>query len=125
MNYPSFFNSKNSLILFGLQEEFNFLHKLYLNKRLPRVLMLTGNKGCGKSTLINHFFFSIFDSSSYDYNNYSLLKNSIFLKQYQNDIFSNVIYLKYCQIIIKRRPLIIVFYFLCIFILFGFFILIN
>ena len=94
MNYPSFFNSKNSLILFGLQEEFNFLHKLYLNKRLPRVLMLTGNKGCGKSTLINHFFFSIFDSSSYDYNNYSLLKNSIFLKQYQNDIFSNVIYLK-------------------------------
>ena len=28
--------------------------------------MLTGLKGSGKSTLINHFLFSIFDKENYD-----------------------------------------------------------
>ena len=55
MIYPSYFNSKNSLDLFGLYENFNFLKDLYLNEKLPKVLMLSGNKGSGKSTLLNHF----------------------------------------------------------------------
>ena len=28
--------------------------------------MLSGLKGCGKSTLINHFLFSIFDTANYN-----------------------------------------------------------
>ena len=66
MNYPKFFDSKNSLNLFGLEEEFNFLSSLYIKRKLPKVLMLTGAKGIGKSTLINHFLFSIFDEKNYD-----------------------------------------------------------
>ena len=31
-----------------------------------KVLLLTGNKGSGKSTLINHLLFSIFDEKNYD-----------------------------------------------------------
>ena len=61
MSYPIFFDSKNSLNLFGLKKNFDFLRNLYLKKKLPRVLMLSGNKGTGKSTLINHFIYSIFD----------------------------------------------------------------
>ena len=94
MNYPAFFNSKNSLNLFGLQSDLNFIQDLYSKKRLPKVLMYTGDKGSGKSTLINHFLFSVFDIGNYDKKNSSLLKNSIFLKQFQENLFSNIIYIK-------------------------------
>ena len=32
MNYPAFFNSKNSLNLFGLQSDLNFIQDLYSKK---------------------------------------------------------------------------------------------
>ena len=61
---PNFFNPKNSLNLFGLRENFDFISNLYLKNRLPKVLMLTGNKGSGKATLVNHFLHSIFDKEN-------------------------------------------------------------
>ena len=93
MSYPTYFDSKNSLNLFGLQENFNFISNLYNNKRLPKILMLTGNKGTGKSTLINHFLFSIFDAKNYNKEKFFLLKKSNFFHQFQNNIFSNIIYI--------------------------------
>ena len=64
MTYPSFFESKNSLNLFSLEKDFNFFSSLYTKKKLPNILMLSGPKGSGKSTLINHFLFSIFDENA-------------------------------------------------------------
>jgi len=93
MNYPLFFDSKNSLSLFDLKENFRFISELYLKKNLPKVLMFTGNKGSGKSTLINHFLYSIFDDNNYDKKKFSISKDSIFLKQFQSNIFSNIIYI--------------------------------
>ena len=93
MIYPVFFNAKNSLNLFGLEENLKFLLNLYNKKKLPKVLMLTGAKGSGKSTLINHFLFSIFDSDNYNEKNFNLSINSSFLKQFKNNIFSNIIYI--------------------------------
>ena len=93
MNYPFFFNSKNSLKLFNLNKNFKFISDLYLKKKLPKVLMFTGNKGSGKSTLINHFLFSIFDLDNYNNETFSISENSHFLNQFQNDIFSNIIYI--------------------------------
>ena len=93
MNYPLFFDSKNSLSLFDLKENFRFISELYLKKNLPKVLMFTGNKGSGKSTLINHFLYSIFDVNNYDKKKFSISKDSIFLKQFQSNIFSNIIYI--------------------------------
>ena len=93
MNYPIFFDTKNSCNLFNLKENFEFISNLYANKNLPKVLMLTGNKGSGKSTLINHFLYSIFDIYNYDKKTFSISKNSNFLKQIQNNIFTNIIYL--------------------------------
>ncbi len=92
MNYPLFFNSKNSSNLFGLQENFKFLSNLYLKKNLPKVLLFTGDKGIGKSTLINHFLFSIFDPTNYNKEKNILSNDSVFFKQFKNDIFSNIIY---------------------------------
>ena len=93
MIYPVFFNAKNSLNLFGLEENLKFLLNLYNKKKLPKVLMLSGAKGSGKSTLINHFLFSIFDSDNYNEKNFNLSINSSFLKQFKNNIFSNIIYI--------------------------------
>ena len=84
MNYPIFFNNKNSLNLFNLKEDFKFISELYLRQNLPKVLMFSGNKGTGKSTLINHFLYSIFDIENYDKETFSIKENSSFLKQFQN-----------------------------------------
>ena len=66
MNYPFFFYSKASLKLFGLQKNFRFIFELYKRKKLPKVLMFSGKKGSGKSTLVNHFLYSIFDIENYN-----------------------------------------------------------
>ncbi len=92
MNYPKYFDPKNSLNLFCLGKYFNLLSRMYLTNKLPKVLMLTGNQGCGKSTLVNHFLFSIFDKT-YDKKNFTILKTSNLLNQFQNDMFQNIIYL--------------------------------
>jgi energy-coupling factor transporter ATP-binding protein EcfA2 len=92
MNYPLFFDPKNSLNLYGLNKDFNFLSFLYQKKKLPKVLMLTGRKGIGKSTLVNHLLYSIFDEKKYDKKNFSLSNNSSFHSQFSNNIFPNVIY---------------------------------
>ncbi len=94
MSFPLFFDPKNSLKLFGLNENLEFISKLYSMRKLPKVLMFSGQKGSGKSTLINHFLFSIFDSQQYQIKNCTLSEKSIFLKQFQKNIFSNVVYLK-------------------------------
>ena len=77
---------KIQLNFFGLQKNFDFLSSLYLKNKLPKVLMFSGSKGTGKSTLINHFFFSIFDKKNYDKTNF------IFNRKYQ-------IYIKNLKII--------------------------
>ena len=93
MNYPIYFDTKNSLNLFGLKKDFGFISELYLKQNLPKVLMFTGNKGSGKSTLINHFLYSIFDNVNYDKETFSISENSSFLKKFQNNVFSNIIYI--------------------------------
>ena len=93
MNYPIFFNNKNSLNLFSLKEDFEFISELYLKQNLPKVLMFSGTKGSGKSTLINHFLYSIFDIDNYNKKTFSIKENSSFLKQFQNNIFPNIIYI--------------------------------
>lgn len=91
---PPFFYPKNSLNLYGLDDNFKFLSCLYKNKNLPKVIMFTGSKGIGKSTLINHFLFSIFDEKNYDKEYLRLSETSNFYNQFKNDIFSNIIYFK-------------------------------
>ena len=94
MNYPIFFDSINSLSLFGLNENLKFFSSLYKEKKLPKVLMLTGNKGTGKSTLINHFLFSIFDENNYDNEKLTYNNKSNFLNQFKNNLFPNIMYFK-------------------------------
>ena len=93
MIYPTFFESKSSQNLFGLENYFNFISKLYLKQNLPKVIMLTGNKVIGKATFVNHFLHSIFDIKNYNLEKFTKSKNSTFSNQFQNNIFSNIIYI--------------------------------
>ena len=93
MNLPLFFEAKNTNKLFGLEKDFNFLINLHKLNKLPKILLFSGRKGSGKSTLINHFLFSIFDIQNYDLKKRSLSITSNFFNQFKNDIFSNIIYI--------------------------------
>ncbi len=93
MIYPTFFDPKNSTHLFSFKKKLTFFLDLYNKQKLPKVLMLTGKKGSGKSTLINHFLFSIFDNKNYDLKSFKLKNNSNFINQFKQNIFPNIIYL--------------------------------
>ena len=82
-----YFNSKKSPNLFGLRDNFDFLRNLYIKNRLPKVLMLSGKKGSGKSTLINHLMYSIFDKENYKEDNNDYNFNSIFYNQLLDNNF--------------------------------------
>ncbi len=88
-----YIDPKNSLEMIGLTDKFNFLKNLYISKKMPKILMLSGNKGIGKFTLINHFLSYVFDGNNYDLNNKIINDKTSFYKQYLNNIFSNIIYL--------------------------------
>ena len=89
-NLPS--DSKLSLSLFGLSQKLEFLIQLYKLKKFPKVLMISGKKGIGKATLINHFLNYVYDNKNYDLKNQTINSQSIFFKQYIDNLFPNIIY---------------------------------
>ena len=93
MNTNEYNDPKNSLVLFGLGSKLDFLIELYNSNRLPKVLMISGKKGVGKFTLINHFLSYIYDKDNYDLKNRSINNQTQFYKQNLNNIFSNIVYL--------------------------------
>ena len=84
---------KKSLILFGLKKKLNFFINLYNSKKFPQVLMLSGEKGSGKFTLINHFLNYLFAKGNYNLENCSIDDRTLFYKQYSNNLFPNIVYL--------------------------------
>ncbi len=93
MKLNDYLNPKNSLVLFELGEKLDFFINLYNLNKFPKVLMLTGQKGVGKSTLMNHFMTYVYDRNMYDLKEKKINNNSNFYKQYINNIFPNIIYL--------------------------------
>lgn len=93
MSIIEYNNPKKSLILFELDENLDFLIKLYLKKKFPKNLMISGQKGIGKSTLVNHFMNYVYDKDNYDLKSKSINSQTLFYGQYLKNIFSNIIYL--------------------------------
>ena len=71
-----FLNPLNSKYLYKLDKEFLFLSDLFKKNKYPRVSMVSGEKGIGKSTLIIHTLFYLLDSNNYDKNNFQILDTS-------------------------------------------------
>ena len=93
MNINEFNDPKNSLVLFELSKKFDFLIRAYKSKKFPKVLMLSGQKGIGKFTLINHFLSYVYDQNNYDLKNHTIINQTIFYKQYLKNLFPNIIHL--------------------------------
>ncbi len=94
MTISEYFDSKKTSKLVGHKKSFIFFKDLLLKDRLPKIIMLSGEKGIGKATLINHIMHFYFEKKNYDEINNKILKKSHFSELYENDLFSNIIYLK-------------------------------
>ena len=93
MILPIYFDSKKSLNLLEMNQNFDFLKDLFIISKLPKILMLSGKKGSGKSTIINHLLYYIFDKDNYNLERYELKSNTSFYRQFINNIYPNIIYL--------------------------------
>lgn len=93
MDISTYEDPKKSLILYELGSKLNFLIKLHNLKKFPKVLMITGLKGIGKSTLINHLLNYIYVSEQYNLNDFIINDKTSFYNHYINNTFSNIIYL--------------------------------
>ena len=83
---------RNSLVLYEHGNILNFLIKLINTDNFPKVLMMSGKKGIGKFTIINHFLTYVYDKKNYDLKTRSIDNKTIFYNQYLNNLESNIIY---------------------------------
>ena len=60
------FNPSKSFKLIEMDNHLNHLIKLYKFKKFPKVILMSGKKGSGKFTLVNHFLNYIFSEDTYD-----------------------------------------------------------
>ena len=91
---PTFFNPKNTLQLFEFKNDFNFFKDLLMKNQFPKVALLSGVKGLGKSTLVSHLMHFFFDKFNYDVNTNTIIKKGKFSSLYLQNAFPNLIYLK-------------------------------
>ena len=86
----------NSLQLFGLKEYFINFVNLYKNKKLPKIILLSGDKGIGKFTLSFHLVNYILSSNSkfpYNYEKLMINIDSPFYKKILLNIQENFNYI--------------------------------
>ena len=77
----------NQTDLFGLHRYLDELIDLYNKKKLPNKILLSGQKGIGKSTLAYHLINYVLSQSedfSYDINSYKINKENKYYKLIQN-----------------------------------------
>ncbi len=87
------FNPKNSLELFNLNHYFDNLKNLIIKGNFPKVLLISGDKGLGKSTLVNHLVHFYYDKDNYDLKSKKIRKESKFHMQFLDNVFPNTIFL--------------------------------
>ena len=94
MEDKSFLNPLNSNKLISLDNYFDELLSFYNSNKFPKVLLLSGNKGIGKFTLIIHLLNYIFSKNTYNLKEKSFELKSPFHTKLKNNISENVIFLK-------------------------------
>ena len=87
------FNPKKTSKLFGLNRFYDLIKSLHNTKKFPKVLLLSGKKGIGKFTMINHFLNYVFNKSNYNINENSFSKKNKFYTNFLENIHPNIIYL--------------------------------
>ena len=86
-------NIDSQLDLYGYEKYFNIFNKLYLKKKLPNTILLSGQKGIGKSIFANHFtnyLLSLNENNKYDLKNFKINTNTQVYKLSKNNIHPNL-----------------------------------
>ena len=83
--------------LYGLEKYLSNFIKLFNDDKLPKVLMLTGKKGQGKFTLVNHLMNHIFDKNNYDLENYIISNKSDLCSSIKENSNLNIVYFNCIQ----------------------------
>ena len=87
-------NSKNQTNLYGLNDELQKLVILYENKKLPKQILLSGQKGIGKCTMAYHLIYYILSKDedfSYNLDNFTVNVENRTFKLIQNGSNPNFI----------------------------------
>ncbi len=90
-------NHSFSKKLVGLDPYFNEMLELYENKKFPKVLLLCGDKGIGKFTLVAHFINYIFSKEEkipYNIKDKIINENSSFYNSVLNKTTQDVIFVE-------------------------------
>jgi len=90
------FSPINSTHLFGLKDYFINFSKLYKSKKLPKVILLNGDKGIGKFTLSFHlinYILSLNLENSYNFDKLTINSESLIYKNILKNTQENFIYL--------------------------------
>ena len=93
MNFTDNFIPEKTPKLIGYDAKFLFFKDLEAKKKMPKVLLLSGEKGIGKFTFVNHYMHFYFDNTNYDITNFALSLNSQFHDQCVKSLFPNIYYL--------------------------------
>ena len=72
------FNPKKTKIILGFDKNFDFFNNLIATNNFPKVFLLTGDKGIGKSTFIFHFLHYFFNKKNYDFQKKEILSEDVF-----------------------------------------------
>ncbi len=96
LNKQKDFDPIYTIKLFGLKEYlFDFI-ELFKKNKLPKVIMLSGEKGIGKFTLCFHlinYIFSLDSEKKYDTQNQVIDKDNLFYKSITSNIFENFLFI--------------------------------
>ena len=94
MTKEDILNPLNSIKLIGMDSYFEDLLQLHNANKLPRVMLISGEKGLGKFTLINHFLNYIFSKDTYDLKEKKIDKNSEIYRQQINQTSHSIFHLQ-------------------------------
>jgi len=78
-----FIEPLNQRFLFNYEKNFNHFIKLYKKKILPNTILITGQKGIGKSTFVFHltnYLLSLHEDNKYMLDNFSISQNNLSFK---------------------------------------------
>ena len=90
--YTKIIEPKNQLNLYGYKNYFDTFKLLFKKKKLPKIILLTGKKGLGKSTFAYHFanyLLSLDEKDEYIYSSFSINPNNLSYKSIQNNTHPN------------------------------------
>ena len=89
--------SKYQTTLFGYDFYFHSFVKLFKNKKLPNVILLSGEKGLGKSTFVYHFInylLSVDEKNKYIFHDLKIISTNYSYNLIKNNIHPNLFLLE-------------------------------